>query len=254
MKNSKSKKGLKSFFVSKKGRFSIAAFLILGVFPATSWAANIDLPQILGGFSLDNFNTGLTNLAGIVTQEFTKITAVPAVSGDKNNAAPQDTAIQVKNSTDLFDPNTLALTPSQQQVGAHSSFAAAEKVYSVEAQKRDKEREDEVEELDRGSLSTVNDTINVGDQSRGLESSQEILKNISYQLASQAIISDVQVRLSAIQGSQVQQLAEQAASSNLAISANMTSAMGKNQADKLTKYGGGGNSEKFTNHYTIGVE
>jgi hypothetical protein len=214
----------KKAWVSTRMKLAIAASLLFVFFPAITFAQSNN--NFLGEWFKD-----LTDFATKLSNGFNTIASVAPQTGTKGDMDPNATAKDLKDKTAKDSP-----TNADSQVGWATGNNSGQKILGKEGQDLTKERETEVSELDKYSLDTVGETVDLAAEAQGLESSQDVLKRISTQLSKQAVISDVQMRLSAIQTGQAQQLAEQAASSNVAISADLKKKLSEQQSKNISNF------------------
>jgi hypothetical protein len=221
MKNKNSKK----VGISKKVKLSIAASVMLMLFPAVAIAAP-------NNNFLDDLFKSVINISSQLSDGFNKFANVSAVVGAKGKTDPKATKDEVNKKSTSNSP-----TSSDMQVGYHSADTAGQGILSQEGQKVSKDTEKEVADLDEYSLNTTIESVAIGSNAQKLDSSQDILKVMSEQLGKQSVISDVQMRLSAIQTGQLQQLTEQSASSNVASAAKLKNELGIQQGELISKDG-----------------
>jgi hypothetical protein len=221
MKDNKAKK----IRGSKKVQLVVAASTLLILFPAVAIAAP-------NNNFLDNLFSTVINISSQLSDGFNLITNLAAVVGDKGLTDPKATVDKVKAAATANSP-----TSAEMQVGWHSADTAGQGVLSKEGQKVSKDTEKEVADLDEYSLNTTIDSVAIGANAQRLNSSQEILKVMSDQLGKQSVISDVQMRLSAIQTGQLQQLAAQSASSNVATASKLKNDLGIQQSHIISQDG-----------------
>jgi hypothetical protein len=230
----KSQKSLKSFVRSQRGRVLITAAVTLSVFGGVgkAIAANDDLLKILGSVVTDVLVpfTEISKSFESIVQSFSDVPDPSKLVGKDGIYAP-DLAKKVDSAmgNELFNvlnKGTSAQATTQQ---------AGSRVLSEQGQKQTKENQKKIEDLNKETGKTADLLWDDAQKAQNFDSTQDVLKRMSYQLSGIADINAAQVRLSTLQNSNAQEMTTQLAALNLANSATLNLLRSQEQAKKVTE-------------------
>lgn len=174
-----------------------------------------DLQNLLSNVkTVINAVSEATNIAesfsNIITS-FSDVTDVASLTGALGQFSP----IETIGATNKPSPGDLAGLSTNGIAEKATTSLAANQVLSKPAQEATKKIKDDVQKLDQASAKVSDQVFNDAQEVQGLDSTQDVLKRISFQMSGQADINAAQVRIAALQNNSTQELATQMAAANM---------------------------------------
>jgi hypothetical protein len=212
-RNKKSKKSQK---FGKKAAVTTAlvlGFSTLGVTGAKAVSIQ-DLQNLLGNIgtvinAVQQITTIAEGFSNIITS-FSNITDIASLTGALGQFSPLET-ITATNKPTPTDKAGLATNGIAEKVITN---VAANQVLSKPAQVATKKIKDEIQKLDQAAAKVSDQVFYDARDVQKLDSTQDVLKLMSYQLSGQADINAAQVRLGVLQNNSTQELLTQLAAAN----------------------------------------
>jgi hypothetical protein len=245
----------KSSRVFKPRKIAITLTAMLGVFLSSTVAARAGLLDQLKNISvvkdaIGSFNQ-VTNVFAKNIKDFTNIADVDGIRGVLGQFTPDKAKKEIDNKVD--PNNQIATILKQGATALFTSQLAADQVLSEPGQAAGKATLDKVADLDTSSASMADEVYSQSEQSQNFSSSQDVLKNISKQLSGQADINAAQVRLSALQNNNSQELKTQLAAMNLSNASREEREMGERQSKVIEDLQGlAAHNKAIMRHYSQG--
>jgi hypothetical protein len=234
------KKFVRSLVNARRRKMAIGAAAVLSVFGGvgTALAATTDTRDLLNILSsaVADVKTKFDEISGAFTNGVKDISVISdpsTILGDKKIFDPNE---REKTDTDPDPNNTLANRSQQATLAQATADLAAKRGLSKEAQKAAQETQLKIEELNAETAEVADEVFNDADVIiPSLDSTQDVLKQMSYQLSGIADISAAQVRLATLQSNNFQEMTTQMAALNLANSATLAQMRSKQQSESLKK-------------------
>jgi hypothetical protein len=234
------KKLVRSLVNARRRKMAIGVAAVLSVFGCvgTALAATTDTRDLLNILSsaVADVKTKFDEISGAFTNGVKDISVISdpsTILGDKKIFDPNE---REKTDTDPDPNNTLANRSQQATLAQATADLAAKRGLSKEAQKAAQETQLKIEELNSETAQVADEVFNDADVIiPSLDSTQDVLKQMSYQLSGIADISAAQVRLATLQSNNFQEMTTQMAALNLANSATLAQMRSKQQSESLKK-------------------
>jgi hypothetical protein len=234
------KKFVRSLVNARRRKMAIGLAAVLSVFGGvgTALAATTDTRDLLNILSsaVADVKTKFDEISGAFTNGVKDISVISdpsTILGDKKIFDPNE---REKTDTDPDPNNTLANRSQQATLAQATADLAAKRGLSKEAQKAAQETQLKIEELNAETAEVADEVFNDADVIiPSLDSTQDVLKQMSYQLSGIADISAAQVRLATLQSNNFQEMTTQMAALNLANSATLAQMRSKQQSESLKK-------------------
>jgi hypothetical protein len=233
VKTMNKKKKLRDF--GKKAAVTTALVLGFSTLGVTQ-AKALDLKNLLNNVSTvlnaiqnikdvaNNFSSVITNISGF--------TDIQSIVGALGQFSPDNAINSVDKRPNAADPGGGTTFGTTAQA---TTSLAANQVLSKPAQESSQEVQKEIGELNTAAKDVSDFVYDKSIDAQNLDSTQNVLKNISRQLSGQADINAAQVRLAVLQNNSTQTLLTQLAAANLSHSSNEARAMAKSRSDLMSE-------------------
>lgn len=189
----------------------VSAFGVLGAKAATLQ----DLQKLLGEVktvvsAVSQITTIAESFSNVIAN-FSNITDVKGLTGALGQFSP----IETIGAANKPSPNDLAGLATAGIAEKATASLAANQVLSKPAQEATKKIKDEILKTDQAAVKVSNQVFADAEDAQKSDSTQNVLKLMSYQLSGQSDLQAAQIRLMALQNNSTQELLTQLAAANI---------------------------------------